>query len=958
MKKLTTLILTALISSGLNAATIAIDTTAGRHDISQYIYGTNYALPDGDENLTIQRFGGNRTTGYNWENNFSNAGEDWYNTSDNWLCGSWYAYTGASCGTPGGLVSGFHQDNLDNNMQSLITIQMAGYVSADQAGTVTAGETAPSSRWKEVVPAKGSAFIYPPDTSDNYVYMDEEVQYLVNTFGSASTSTGIKFYALDNEPALWNSTHPRIHPVGATCAEYVQKSIDTAIAIKDIDPDALVVGGVLFGWSGYWSLGSAPDWGTEGAGYNDFIEYYLDKMQDAEITYGRRLVDMISLHYYSEARGGGTGDQCRVTMWEADPCNLPATAARERMLAPRTLWENNYYERGWIGDWNKSRVPLLPKVINAINTYYPGTKIAFTEHNMGGGEHVSGGIALADTLGIFTEYDIYLATYWPSHDGDYTSAGFKIFRNYDGANSTYGDTNVEADSDTSTMTVYSSIFGTDDSVLHMIIINKYDTAQDANVTISSPQSYISGVVYGFDSSGAAITSRPAPSISGNTFTYSMPALSVMHFILSSGATPTNTPVVTATPTFTVTATRTNTPDWTATATPTITQTLPPEWIDNLDDGDNYIIQHEGRDGPWFNLGDGTGTQTREVAIGGPAGSTYALHYYGSGYTSWGSGVGFNFVEPSGPPIPYDVSMYDSIRFWARVEAGSSTALRIVLPNSQTDPNGGICSICYDHYGIDITLTTSWAMYQIPFSSITQQGWGDDTGPFDATTVYNFETRHNDNVTYDLWLDDFVFYTAPTPTVTPTSTSTRTVTATPSFTPSRTPTSYFSPTRTVTQAPSSTYTVSHTPSPVVTVTFTSTTVITSTFTRTPTQAITLTYTPTPTYTATPVVTFTITPTPQKTAMADLSGVYVYPSMYIEGGIHEGITFYNLTSEVTLRIYNLSGDLVYEAINDTPGGELFWRLVNTRRKETISAGIYIYVVYDSENNYTKGKILIIR
>ena len=35
--------------------------------------------------------------------------------------------------------------------ETLITLQMAGYVSADGLGIVSAADTAPSSRWKEVV---------------------------------------------------------------------------------------------------------------------------------------------------------------------------------------------------------------------------------------------------------------------------------------------------------------------------------------------------------------------------------------------------------------------------------------------------------------------------------------------------------------------------------------------------------------------------------------------------------------------------------------------------------------------------------------------------------------------------------------------------------------------------------------------------------------------------------------
>ena len=69
-----------------------VNTESGRQAISPLIYGTNQLL-SGGENFTVRRFGGNRTTGYNWENNASNAGEDWYNSSDDFLCSHYFNRT-------------------------------------------------------------------------------------------------------------------------------------------------------------------------------------------------------------------------------------------------------------------------------------------------------------------------------------------------------------------------------------------------------------------------------------------------------------------------------------------------------------------------------------------------------------------------------------------------------------------------------------------------------------------------------------------------------------------------------------------------------------------------------------------------------------------------------------------------------------------------------------------------
>ena len=132
------------------------------HRISPLIYGSNGQSDDRDENITARRIGGNRLTGYNWENNASNAGTDYINHSDDYLT---YisGITGADAKKPGIVITAFHDTSLAMNCYSLVTLQAAGYVSADFNGTVDSIDTAPSKRWKEVKFAKGSPFSLSPD---------------------------------------------------------------------------------------------------------------------------------------------------------------------------------------------------------------------------------------------------------------------------------------------------------------------------------------------------------------------------------------------------------------------------------------------------------------------------------------------------------------------------------------------------------------------------------------------------------------------------------------------------------------------------------------------------------------------------------------------------------------------------------------------------------------------------
>src|SRR5262245_10486891 len=67
----------------------AIDSALDVHPISRFIYGMNGWDPRQARpaNLALSRSGGNRMTAYNWENNASNAGSDWFNQNDDFLGG-------------------------------------------------------------------------------------------------------------------------------------------------------------------------------------------------------------------------------------------------------------------------------------------------------------------------------------------------------------------------------------------------------------------------------------------------------------------------------------------------------------------------------------------------------------------------------------------------------------------------------------------------------------------------------------------------------------------------------------------------------------------------------------------------------------------------------------------------------------------------------------------------------
>ncbi len=119
---------------------------------------------------------------------------------------------------------------------------MAGYVARDMSGSVPITETAPSARWDQVVYAKGAPFNITPVLTDGVVYADEMVNALVQRFGRQDGATGVRGYSLDNEPALWFDTHPRLHPSKVTYTELLSRSIALSQAINAVDSSAEVFG--------------------------------------------------------------------------------------------------------------------------------------------------------------------------------------------------------------------------------------------------------------------------------------------------------------------------------------------------------------------------------------------------------------------------------------------------------------------------------------------------------------------------------------------------------------------------------------------------------------------------------------------------------------------------------------------------------------------------------------------
>ncbi len=501
--------------SGAYDMNVEIDLGGKTKKISPLIYGVNqYGNEDYFDELNINavRQGGNRMTAYNWENNASNAGSDWHHSNDNNLSKSDRPADCVQVLSDMGEKHGFGY--------KLATLQLAGYVAADKDGNVSEAEAAPSPRWNKVELTKNAPFDTEPDLTDGTVYMDEYVNYIINKLGDSTKSTGIQAYSLDNEPALWSHTHSRIHPEPVGIKELSDKSIEMAAAVKKLDPNAEIFGPALYGYTAYDHLAdddSSDEWETIKAqgGYHWYLDCYLDAMKKAEEENGTRLLDVLDIHYYSESS---------------------RVSAEDRLQSVRTLYEKGFIENSWIGQWCQENLPILPTVQASIDKYYPGTKLAISEYNFGG-EDLSGTIAQAEALGCYADAEVYFATLWGGNP--FILSGIKLYTNYDGNGSTFGDTLVPTKTDdVSLASSYASINGTDQGTVTAMLTNKsFTESENAAISLKNAETnYEAAAVYAvYGDSNEIRLIDIIEDVKNNEVNVTLPALSAAMVVITDDA---------------------------------------------------------------------------------------------------------------------------------------------------------------------------------------------------------------------------------------------------------------------------------------------------------------------------------------------------------------------------------------------------------------------------------------
>jgi hypothetical protein len=520
---------------------ITVDAQANRHSISPLIYGVAFASAASDLagiNCPIHRSGGNSETRYNWQLNAHNKGADWY-----------FESIDDGSATPAATADAFVSNSKSGGAQPMLTIPMIGWppkLGATRAKLASYStnkygpQTATDWQWmSNAGNGRGtnstthtSWLITTNDPNDasfptNSLFQQAFVQHLTNRWG-LSTNGGVSYYLMDNEHSIWFSTHQDVHPVGPTMQEIRDRFFDYAGKIKAVDPNALIAAPEEWGWSGYfysgydqqwsgahsdWNPAHYPDRGTNGGW--DYCPWLLRQFYQRATNTNQRLLDYFTLHCYPQSG-------------EFSSTDVSTSMQLLRNRSTRQLWDTNYVDPSWIN----SVIMLIPRMKNWVAAYYPGTKIGITEYNWGADGYINGATAQADILGIFGREGLDLGTRWTSPaSGTPTYNAFKMYRNYDGNKSGFGDTSVNATSpNPDNVSVFAAV-RTSDGALTIMVINK-QLGAGVLPTIHLANFAPAGTAQVWQLTSANIITRLSDlSFTGSTITNTLPAQSITLFVV-------------------------------------------------------------------------------------------------------------------------------------------------------------------------------------------------------------------------------------------------------------------------------------------------------------------------------------------------------------------------------------------------------------------------------------------
>lgn len=480
---------------------IRVDAALDLHPISPLIYGFNGAPLELQQalNVKLNRWGGNPSTRYNWKlGNAWNAGRDWF-------------YRNGDYGSAPSVGDDFVKETLASGAEALVTLPTLGWVAKNTDSNTCSFPTSDGGCGDaEKADCDSPGAIADPNRANVPSDVSSVVAWVEHLLNEKKFA--VRFFAMDNEPDIWGTTHYDVHPSCTTYDEIRDKYIEYASAVRAVAPQAELLGPVSCCWNYYWNSPSGTLDKVKHGG-QDFLPWFLDSVRQHDQQAGVRTLDVLDIHYYPEGLYNDDAD--------------PVTAAH-RLRSTRSLWDKTYNDESWIAE----PVNLISRMKQLLAEHYPGTKLGISEWNWGAEKTLNGALAIADVLGIFGREDVYLAGYWRYPEiGSPGFYAFKMFMNYDGQGGRFGATSVQAASSAPNQISSYAALDSTNKRLTIMLVNKNPNADlPATLEIKNFGPKAKATLYRYSSANpGAIVSTPVTLDQSRAVT--LPAYSISLFVI-------------------------------------------------------------------------------------------------------------------------------------------------------------------------------------------------------------------------------------------------------------------------------------------------------------------------------------------------------------------------------------------------------------------------------------------
>ncbi len=519
--------------------TIQVDALAGRKSISPYIFGKNNCLSDAStdplsaaewqflRDAGVKMFrenGGNNATKYNWRLKISSH-PDWYN---NVYKHDWdFAAKSMQDNIPGASgmwafqLIGKAAANTNNNFNDWGYNQSQWWSGVNQnlAGGGTINTGGGSKALKE-----GNPDLYLMNWT-----ADSTVGILDRWFGNKGlglNKTTLRYWNMDNEPEIWYGTHDDVMPTQLSAEDFMQRYFAVAKKAREKFSEIKLVGPVP---CNEWQWYNWNDNVISAGGKNyTWLEFFIKRIAEEQVSSGVRLLDVLDIHFYP-----GTTNSSDIVQLH-------------RVFFDKTY---NYPDANGVknigGSWDNSvtKEYIFERCRAWLEQYIgPNHGVTFSVSEIGieGDNPNVTALWYASTLGTFANESVEFFTPWTWKTGMWET--LHLFSRYGKGTRVQSTSSLE-----NYISAYSSISADLDSLTVILVNRSLDQTKTTSVNLSnftvSDGAYNTLTISNlpgnetFKSHTSNALKTGTATVSNDSFSISLPPLSITAVLLSASAQP-------------------------------------------------------------------------------------------------------------------------------------------------------------------------------------------------------------------------------------------------------------------------------------------------------------------------------------------------------------------------------------------------------------------------------------